>query len=78
MFNTIIDAYELIDIDMIDGKFTWSNNQNPPTLERLDRFLMSKGWEDIFPRVTLRKKPERLLTTILSLLTLVMAYNSNI
>jgi hypothetical protein len=30
MFNTIIDAYELIDIDMMDGKFTWSNNQNPP------------------------------------------------
>jgi hypothetical protein len=30
MFNTIIDAYELIDINMMDGKFTLSNNQTPP------------------------------------------------
>jgi hypothetical protein len=34
MFNTIIDAYELIDINMMDGKFTLSNNQTPPPLWR--------------------------------------------
>jgi hypothetical protein len=36
------------------------NNQTPPTLEKLDRFLMSKGWDDIFPRVMVRKLPREL------------------
>jgi hypothetical protein len=56
-FNAIINAYELMEIVMNGGKYTWSNNQTPPTLEKLDRFLMSKGWEDIFPRVVVRKLP---------------------
>jgi hypothetical protein len=36
------------------------NNQTPPTLEKLDRFLMSKGWDDIFPSVMVRKLPREL------------------
>jgi len=54
-FNHIISYYELIDIHMNGGKYTWSNNQTPPTLERLDRALISKDWEDLFPMVTLHK-----------------------
>lgn len=42
---------------MTGGKFTWSNNQSNPTLEKLDRALMSKKWEDIFPSVVLNKLP---------------------
>jgi hypothetical protein len=42
---------------MSEGKFTWSNNQKPPTLERLDRFLVSKSWENIFPLVLVYKLP---------------------
>jgi exonuclease III len=49
VFNSIINTYELIDLGMTGGKFTWSNKQNNPTLERLDRYLVSKSWEDIFP-----------------------------
>ena len=40
-FNCLISTYELIDINMTNGKFTWSNNQPNPTLERLDKFLVS-------------------------------------
>ena len=42
---------------MAGGKYTWSNNQNPPTLGRLDRILVSKTWEDLFPRTMLYKLP---------------------
>jgi hypothetical protein len=33
------------------GKYTWSNNQVHPTLEKLDRVLMSREWELLFPTV---------------------------
>jgi len=34
---------------MTGGLYTWSNNQENPILEKLDRILASKKWEDIFP-----------------------------
>ena len=53
----MIACYDLIDLKMTDGKYTWSNNQNPPTLERLDRILVGKEWEDLFPMVRVQKMP---------------------
>lgn len=50
---------------MSGGRFTWSNNQSDPTLEKLDRILMSREWEDIFPSVMVNKLPREFLTTIL-------------
>jgi hypothetical protein len=41
MFNWIINSFELRDLPLIGGKFTWSNNQSEPTLERLDRVLIN-------------------------------------
>ena len=35
----------------------WSNNQDPPTLEKLDRILVTSGWEDLYPQVMVRKLP---------------------
>ncbi|KAG2591039.1 hypothetical protein PVAP13_5NG449740 [Panicum virgatum] len=46
VFNSVIAAQELIDVRMSGEKFTWSNNQENPTLERLDRFLITKEWDD--------------------------------
>jgi hypothetical protein len=40
---------------MHGGKYTWSNKHASPTLEKLDRILMSPDWEDLFPLVTVRK-----------------------
>ena len=56
-FNSIIDSYDILDLGMSGGKFTWSNNQSPPTLERLDRILISKSWEDNFPSAMVFKLP---------------------
>lgn len=38
-------------------KFTWSNNQEDPLLEKLDRILVNREWEDIFPNVLVKKLP---------------------
>lgn len=60
LFNSIINTFGLIDIHMTGGKYTWSNNQDNPTLERLDRYLVSKNWEDMFPMSLVYKLPREL------------------
>jgi hypothetical protein len=47
MFNWIINSYELREISLNGGKFTWSNNQADPTLEKLDRLLMNNELESL-------------------------------
>jgi exonuclease III len=60
LFNTLISFHELREIIMTGGLFTWSNNQENPTLEKLDRILISKDWEDIFPHALVRKFPREI------------------
>lgn len=57
LFNALIHLHELRELDMTGGAYTWSNNQESPTLEKLDRMLMSKEWEDLFPLVMIKKLP---------------------
>lgn len=45
---------------MTGGRFTWSNNQFDPTLEKLDIILMSKDWEDMFPTAAVNKFPREI------------------
>jgi hypothetical protein len=54
-FNSIIQNLNLREIHMGGGKYTWTNKQKHPTLEKLDRILMSPEWEDMFPLVAVRK-----------------------
>lgn len=49
LFNSLIHIYELRELIMTGGRFTWSNNQEFPILEKLDRILVTKEWEDLFP-----------------------------
>ena len=63
-FNSIIQSLNLREIHMGGGKYTWSNHQRHPTLEKLDRVLMSFEWEDLFPLVTVRKLVMCLTTTL--------------
>jgi exonuclease III len=44
LFNSIIDIHSLIELDLIGRLYTWSNNRDPPTFEKLDRFLASPEW----------------------------------
>lgn len=60
LFNTIIHANELREIFVAGGKYTWSNNQRKPTLEKLDRILMTREWEIIFPAVNVHKIPREI------------------
>ena len=43
IFNWVINSYELRDLPLNGGAYTWSNNQRVPTLERLDRVLISES-----------------------------------
>ena len=60
LFNSLIGFYELSEIVMTGGLFTWSNNQEDPTLEKLDRVLVSKDWEDMFPTVMVKRLPREI------------------
>jgi hypothetical protein len=57
-FNNLICKHNLVEIHMVSGGFTWSNNQETPTLVKLDRVLMSGSWENIFPLVKVKKLPK--------------------
>jgi len=50
----------LRDLPLVGGMYTWSNNQQDPTLERLDRILILESWESLFPLSSLRKLPREL------------------
>ena len=41
LFNAVIDTVDLREIVMKGRRYTWANNLNPPTYEKLDRILMS-------------------------------------
>ncbi|KAL4179989.1 hypothetical protein AMTRI_Chr13g122930 [Amborella trichopoda] len=49
-FSNFISRIELLDIPLQGSWFTWSNHASNPTLSKLDRFLLSLEWEDVFPR----------------------------
>ena len=49
VFNQIMNSYDLRDLPLSGGKFTWSNNRKNPTLKKLDRVLISSSWENEFP-----------------------------
>ncbi|XP_075475211.1 uncharacterized protein LOC142505954 [Primulina tabacum] len=48
-FDNLIEEMGLHDPPLLNAKFTWSNFRANPICCRLDRFLISGGWKDIFP-----------------------------
>jgi endonuclease/exonuclease/phosphatase family metal-dependent hydrolase len=55
VFNYVINLYELRELVMIGGTFMWWNNHKEPTLEKLDRVLVLKSWENFFPMAMVQK-----------------------
>lgn len=45
---------------MCGGLFTWSNNQENPIMENLDRILITKEWEVLFPQIVVNKLPREI------------------
>jgi hypothetical protein len=48
-FKSTIDSLLLKEIRLNGRHFTWSNEQDTPTLTRIDRFLYTAEWELLFP-----------------------------
>ena len=55
LFNYVIQFYELRELYMNGGLYTWSNNQENPILETLDRILVTREWEDLFPQAMVNR-----------------------
>jgi hypothetical protein len=50
-FNAVIQVNDLRKLEFSGTPFTWSNNHDDPILEKLDKILMSREWEILFPIV---------------------------
>jgi hypothetical protein len=65
MFNSVIQTYDLSEIIMSGGGYTWSNNHKDLTLEKLDIVLSSKIGKLCFLKYVFISSLEISLTTIL-------------
>ena len=46
-----INSQTLVDLNLKGAAFTQSNHQNPPTMSKLVRFLVSSEWLELYPEV---------------------------
>lgn len=53
-FNYMINLLSLCELHRSGNKFTWTNKQKQPTMEVLDRVLVTQSWEALFPLSTVR------------------------
>ena len=51
-FSDFVSEQGMMDLPLVGGAYTWSNSQDPPVWSRIDRFLVSLGWEFMFPSVS--------------------------
>jgi hypothetical protein len=49
LFNAIIEALYLRELELTSRKFTWANYAEVPTYEKLDHILITTDWEEKFP-----------------------------
>ncbi|WVZ53557.1 LOW QUALITY PROTEIN: hypothetical protein U9M48_004480 [Paspalum notatum var. saurae] len=54
LFNAVIDAYNLRELDLSGRQFTWANNLPNQTFEKLDRVLVTTEWETKYPKATVQ------------------------
>lgn len=53
-FRTTIDNLELARLELKGRRFTWCNDQQTPTMTRIDHIFASTNWMDLFPRSDLQ------------------------
>jgi endonuclease/exonuclease/phosphatase family metal-dependent hydrolase len=54
IFNAIIESLDLREIVLSGCQFTWASRRIVPTVEKLDRVLVSVEWEEKYPLVSVR------------------------
>lgn len=47
-FSDFINGNELIDLPLVGRKYRWSNNTERAAMSRLDRFLVSREWDEFY------------------------------
>jgi hypothetical protein len=47
-FSEFISEQSLLNLPLMRGRFTWSSNQDNPSMSRLDKFLVSLEWDAQF------------------------------
>lgn len=47
-FSDLIHSNSLLDLRLNGASFTWPNNCGPPSMARLDRFLFSGEWVELY------------------------------
>lgn len=52
LFNEAMSALGLVELPLLGRKFTWSNKQALPLLERLDWFFTSNSWTLSYPEAS--------------------------
>jgi exonuclease III len=57
LFNAVINSLNLRELELLGRQFTWANNLQAPTFEKLDRILVSMEWEMQFPQATVTALP---------------------
>lgn len=53
IFRATIDNLELARIELRGRKYTWCNDQQSPTMTKIDHLFASTDWLDLFPRADL-------------------------
>ncbi|KAE8729704.1 Cysteine synthase D1 isoform 1 [Hibiscus syriacus] len=57
MFRDFVSKANLFDLPLSGGRFTWCNNREAPTFERLDRFLVDQRLLACFPKISQSLQP---------------------
>jgi exonuclease III len=52
LFNIVINNLNLRELELSGRQYTWGNNLQIPTYEKLDRILVSTDWELKYPKVS--------------------------
>ncbi|KAE8687175.1 hypothetical protein F3Y22_tig00111022pilonHSYRG00184 [Hibiscus syriacus] len=53
-FKDFMSKANLLDLPLVGGRFTWCNNRDIPTYEKLDRFLVDQRFLSLYPMITQR------------------------
>jgi len=46
-----------MDLPLVSGSYTWSNNRESSSWSKIDKFLVSPAWETQFPGLSQRRLP---------------------
>jgi exonuclease III len=53
LFRRFINELELKEANLLGRRYTWSNECDQPTLERIDRWFCSVDWDEMYPAASL-------------------------